>query len=89
MTRDIDFTSSDQDEHYRRELEELAEQKGPAFLHDMLAKVDPKSAEDIHENNVKRVIRAWNFINRTVPGSPNIMKNRRSIPVPMHWLISS
>ena len=50
VTRDIDFTSSDQDEHYRRELEELAEQKGPAFLHDMLAKVDPKSAEDIHEN---------------------------------------
>ena len=61
VTRDIDFTSSDQDEHYRRELEELAEQKGPAFLHDMLAKVDPKSAEDIHENNVKRVIRALEF----------------------------
>ena len=61
VTRDIDFTSSDHDEHYRRELEELAEQKGPAFLHDMLAKVDPKSAEDIHENNVKRVIRALEF----------------------------
>ena len=61
VTRDIDFTSSDQDEHYRSELEELAEQKGPAFLHDMLAKVDPKSAKDIHENNVKRVIRALEF----------------------------
>ena len=61
VTRDIDFTSSDQDDHYRRELEELAEQEGPAFLHDMLAKVDPKSAEDIHENNVKRVIRALEF----------------------------
>ena len=61
VTRDIDFTSSDQDEHYRSELEELAEQKGPSFLHDMLAKVDPKSAKDIHENNVKRVIRALEF----------------------------
>ena len=61
VTKDIDFTSSDQDEHYRSELEELAEQKGPAFLHDMLAKVDPKSAKDIHENNVKRVIRALEF----------------------------
>ena len=29
--------------------------------HDMLDKVDPKSAEDIHENNVKRVIRALEF----------------------------
>ena len=27
--RDIDFTSSNQDDPYRRELEELAEQKGP------------------------------------------------------------
>ena len=27
----------------------------------MLAKVDPKSAKDIHENNVKRVIRALEF----------------------------
>ena len=61
VTRDIDFTSSNQDDHYRRELEELAKQKGPSFLHDMLAKVDPKSAEDIHENNVKRVIRALEF----------------------------
>ena len=85
VTRDIDFTSSNQDDHYRRELEELAEQKGPSFLHDMLAQVDPKSAQDIHENNVKRVIRAWNFINRTVPGSPNIMKSRKNIPAPMPW----
>lgn len=61
VTRDIDFTSSNQDDHYRRELEELAEQKGPSFLHDMLAQVDPKSAQDIHENNVKRVIRALEF----------------------------
>jgi len=28
------------------------------FFHDMLAEVDPESAEKIHENNVKRVIRA-------------------------------
>ena len=35
--------------------------KGPSFLHDMLAQVDPKSAQDIHENNVKRVIRALEF----------------------------
>ena len=61
VTRDIDFTSSNQDDHYRRALEELAEQKGPSFLHDMLAQVDPKSAQDIHENNVKRVIRALEF----------------------------
>lgn len=61
ITRDIDFTQSEQDDSYRQELEALAADKGSSFLHDMLASVDPKSAEDIHENNVKRVIRALEF----------------------------
>ena len=61
VTRDIDFTQSEQDDSYRKELEALAAEKGSSFLHDMLASVDPKSAEDIHENNVKRVIRALEF----------------------------
>ena len=61
ITRDIDFTQSEQDDSYRKELESLAAEKGSSFLHDMLASVDPKSAEDIHENNVKRVIRALEF----------------------------
>ena len=61
LTRDIDFTQSEQDDSYRKELEALAAEKGNTFLHDMLASVDPKSAEDIHENNVKRVIRALEF----------------------------
>ena len=61
LTRDIDFTQSEQDDSYRKELEALAAEKGNTFLHDMLAAVDPKSAEDIHENNVKRVIRALEF----------------------------
>ena len=61
ITRDIDFTQSEQDDSYRKELEALVAEKGSSFLHDMLATVDPKSAEDIHENNVKRVIRALEF----------------------------
>ena len=61
ITRDIDFTQSEQDDSYRKELEALAAEKGSSFLHDMLVSVDPKSAEDIHENNVKRVIRALEF----------------------------
>lgn len=61
ITRDIDFTQSEQDDSYRKELESLAAEKGSSFLHDMLTSVDPKSAEDIHENNVKRVIRALEF----------------------------
>ena len=35
--------------------------KGSTWLHEELRKVDPESAEAIHENNVKRVIRALEF----------------------------
>lgn len=61
VTRDIDFTEGEQDDSYRKELEALAAEKGNAYLHKMLEEVDPKSAEEIHANNVKRVIRALEF----------------------------
>ena len=62
---DIDFTSEDDDKTYRNELEKLAEEKGAEHLHNMLREVDPKSAEDIHANNVKRVIRALEYFYET------------------------
>lgn len=58
---DIDFTDNEENTAYRRELEELGGEKGNAFLHEMLEKVDKRAAEAIHENNVKRVIRALEF----------------------------
>lgn len=58
---DIDFTEQQCDEQYRRKLEQLAKEKGADYLHDMLKKVDEKSAEAIHANNIKRVIRALEF----------------------------
>lgn len=58
---DIDFTEQECDEAYRAELAKLAEEKGAEYLHDMLRKVDAASAEAIHANNVKRVIRALEF----------------------------
>ena len=62
---DIDFTENEKDDAYRRQLEQLAKEKGAAYLHDMLRQVDEKSAEEIHENNVKRVIRALEFYHQT------------------------
>lgn len=62
---DIDFTENDSDTSYRRSLEETAKEKGAAFLHSMLKAVDEKAAQDIHENNVKRVIRALEFYHQT------------------------
>ena len=62
---DIDFSGEEPDASYRRELEELAEKKGVRFLHEKLASIDPSSAAAIHENNVKRVIRALEYYHFT------------------------
>ena len=62
---DIDFSENDEDTSYREELEHLATDKGAQYIHDMLREVDPESAESIHANNVKRVIRALEFYKQT------------------------
>ncbi len=65
---DIDFTDNDEDTGIRKELEEFAEKNGLEALHERLRKVDPVSAETIHANNKKRVIRALEFYMQT--GTP-------------------
>lgn len=55
---DYNFSDSHTDEKFRREMENVAKEKGNNVLHDMLKGIDPKSAVKIHPNNVRRVIRA-------------------------------
>lgn len=62
---DIDFRENPEGDKIRRELEALAEEKGAEHLHRMLEAVDPESAEAIHSNNVKRVIRALEYFRQT------------------------
>ena len=68
VTRDIDFTQAEQETSYREELEQFAKEKGAEYLHEKLREVDSKSAENIHANNVKRVIRALEFYHQN--GTP-------------------
>ena len=55
---DINFEDNDNDMSYREELQTLAAEHGNSYIHDMLAGVDPESAE-------KRVIRALEFYKKT------------------------
>lgn len=64
VLKDVDFTEN-QDDGYRSTLEQLAREKGAGYLHDMLKQEDMASAEAIHENNVKRVIRALEYKHQT------------------------
>ena len=62
---DIDFTENEEDRSLRSELERTAREKGSGYLHGLLREVDPESAEQIHPNNTKRVIRALEFYRQT------------------------
>ena len=62
---DIDFTENDGDTSYRTFLEDTAREKGAEYLHSLLARTDPESAEQIHAHNIKKVIRALEFYHQT------------------------
>ncbi len=65
---DIDFTENDGDDAFRKEMEAFADAHGAEALHARLKAADPKSAEEIHAHNVKRVIRALEYFLQT--GTP-------------------
>lgn len=65
VVRDIDFTETDTDMQYRRELEDYAKEHSPQALHEKLREVDPAAADEIHANNVKRTVRALEFFYQT------------------------
>lgn len=62
---DVDFSEHNEDMSYRQELTRLAQEKGSHYLHQMLSEVDYQAALDIHENNIKRVIRALEYYHQT------------------------
>ncbi|WP_174715207.1 tRNA (adenosine(37)-N6)-dimethylallyltransferase MiaA [Lacrimispora sphenoides] len=62
---DIDFTENGEDTSIRMELEKLGQERGAEFLHNLLRDIDPDSADEIHENNMKRVIRAIEYYRQT------------------------
>lgn len=89
ITGDIDFTQHGEDNSYRLSLEKKAAEEGAQSLHDMLQKVDPLSAQTIHANNVKRVIRALEYYNQT--GQPisshNLEQRQKTSPYQLAYFV--
>ncbi len=52
------FNGPEADWNIRRELEELAEEKGNQHVHGILQRIDPVKAAELHPNNLRRIIRA-------------------------------
>lgn len=70
------FSETQADPALREQLLSYAETYGAHALHERLRAVDPESAEEIHENNVKRVARALEIYEST--GMTKTEADRRS-----------
>ena len=74
LLKDVNFEESSGTLPVRRQMEEIAHREGGAgILYERLKEVDPVSAASIHENNVKRVIRALEYYEET--GRPISLHN--------------
>lgn len=76
-----DFPGGETDPAVREYFQRMAEEQGNQAVHDALRRVDPESAERLHPNNLKRVIRALEVYEQTgmTIGELNA-RNKRAVP---------
>ncbi|MGN0361984.1 MAG: tRNA (adenosine(37)-N6)-dimethylallyltransferase MiaA [Bilifractor sp.] len=86
VLRDIDFTESEGRSDIRSAYEKIAMEKGPEYLHAVLAEKDPGAAAAIHPHNVKRVIRALEFFDQSGMPISRHNEEQREKPSPYCYL---
>lgn len=83
---DIDFSGEEEtDKTSRIKYEELARLYGNAYVHELLRRVDKESAANIHENNLKRVIRALEYYEHTGEKMSAHNERERAKESPYHF----
>lgn len=89
VTNGIDFTKTQVNQSYRKELEMFAKEQGAMALHKMLEQADPEAARQIHANNIKRTIRALEFFNQTGGqiSEHNKEQKRRASPYALYYFV--
>ncbi|MDD6762919.1 MAG: tRNA (adenosine(37)-N6)-dimethylallyltransferase MiaA [Clostridiales bacterium] len=65
VVNDVPFGEQDTDYEMRKQLNDLAEREGGERLLEILAEFDPVSAQRLHPNNLRRIIRAIEFYRTT------------------------
>ncbi len=83
---DIDFTENDEDTALRDGLEKLAAAQGSEILYERLRQIDPESCESIHAHNIKRVIRAIEFYEKTGTKISEHNRQQRERTSPYHFV---
>ncbi|WP_409368448.1 tRNA (adenosine(37)-N6)-dimethylallyltransferase MiaA [Lysinibacillus sp. 38-6] len=84
---DFQFTEEQVDEEARKAYYEELEKLGPEAMHAKLTALDPKTAQTIHPNNTRRVIRALEMIELSGVSKASAAHNRGEIPLYRHVII--
>ena len=84
---DFNFTKEEVDEEARKAYYQELEKIGPDAMHARLAKLDPKTAETIHPNNTRRVIRALEMVELSGTSKANEEHNRGDMPIYNHLIL--
>jgi len=84
---DFQFTEEQVDEVARKAYYEELEKLGPEAMHAKLEKLDPQTAESIHPNNTRRVIRALEMIELSGVSKASEAHNRGEIPLYNHVVL--
>lgn len=84
---DFQFSEQEVDETARNAYYEELEKVGPEEMHRRLAAIDPKSAEAIHPNNTRRVIRALEMAELAASNRSDEQHQRGEIALYHHLII--
>ena len=83
----LTFDDSERDLAYREELKKFAEEHGNKALLEKLRAVDPETAEQLHENNVGRIIRALEVYKTTGHTISQAKAMSREAPSPYKFVM--
>lgn len=87
---DIEFSKEeDENKEVRSKYMDLAGTYGNSYVHKILEEVDPESAKVIHENNLKRVIRAIEYYEHSGEriSEHNKRESEKSSPYDFHYFV--
>ena len=86
---DIKFDKEDDNGSIRKVLEEEYDKMGADFMYEKLKKIDSISAENIHKNNKKRIIRAIEYflINNALISEHNELQRKKTSPYDFRFFV--
>lgn len=87
VVQNIMLAKTKSDNSLRERLNNEANEKGNLHMYNMLEKLDPKAAENIHPNNIRRVIRALEVYYETGNTFTNQIENSKKEESPYNSII--